>query len=287
MYDRFQTTLRRPVSLSGVGLHSGCRSTITLRPAAPDTGILWRRIDLPGCPVIEAVPHNVVNTQRCTVIGAGGAVVRTVEHVMSALRGLGVDNCVIDIDQEEPPVGDGSAAVFVAMIQEAGLQEQPVPRVRRTLTEPVFVQEGASHIIALPHDRLSIACVFANDHGHPAFSHQFAEFDIEPECYAQEVAPARTMGFLHEIEALRKQGLALGGDMETAVVIGQDRILTPMRYADEFVRHKILDLVGDLALLGHFTARVVAIRPSHRVNTLLTRQIAERLGWVPGLAKTH
>lgn len=287
MYDGFQTTLLQPVSIAGVALHSGCESTMTLQPARPNTGIVWRRVDLPGAPVIEATAQNVVNTQRCTVLGNDFAIVRTVEHVMAALRGLEIDNCIIDIDNEEPPAADGSASVFVSRIKEAGIIEQKVPREIVTLSEPIYVEEGRSRLVALPHDQLTISCVFTNDHNHPAFTHQFAEFTIDPVTFEQEIAAARTIGFLSEVENLRKQGLALGGNLDIAVVVGEDRILTPQRFPDEFVRHKILDIVGDLALLGHLTAHIVAIRPSHRVNSLLTQRIAERMALVADWVKTR
>lgn len=282
MHDQFQTTLTNSVTLSGVALHTGRETTITLRPAGPGTGILWRRVDLPGAPCIEAVPMRIVDTDRCTVIGDDGVVVRTIEHVMAALRGLSVDNCIVEIDGEEPPAGDGSAAQFVAMIEEAGIETLPMLRQPLKLTQPVHVEDGTSRLIALPHDRLSISCVFANDRNHPALSDQFVEYDIVPETFVKEIAPARTIGFLHEIEALRQRGLALGGNFEIAVVIGEDRVLNTQRFPNEPVRHKVLDLVGDLALLGHLYARIIAIRPSHRINARLTNCIAEQVGLVPG-----
>ena len=287
MHSSYQTTLLQPVTMSGVALHTGCEATITLRPAGPETGIVWRRVDLPGAPDIAALPQNVVNTQRCTVIGKGGAVVRTVEHVMAALRGLEVDNCIVEVDGEEPPAGDGSAAEFVALIHRAGLCSLPVPRSPVTLDAPVFVEEGRSQLVALPHDRLSISCVFANDRNHPALTHQWVEFGIDPRTFEDEIAAARTIGFLQEIEELRRQGLALGGNFDTAVVIGEDRILTPLRFPDEPARHKLLDLVGDLALLGHLHARIIAVRPSHRLNTRLTYRIAEQLGLVSGYIQSR
>lgn len=278
MYDDLQTSLARAVTLTGVALHSGQVTTIRLQPAGPDTGILWRRVDLPGAPLIEARPHNVVNTQRCTVLGQNGAIVRTVEHVMAALRGLEIDNCVIEIDGEEPPAADGSAATFVSLIEEAGIAALPLRREEITLSEPIYEQEGQSRLIALPHDRLEITCVFANDHDHPALTDQLAEYVIDPDTFANGIAPARTIGFIREVEQLRKAGLALGGNLDIAVVVGEDRILTPLRFPDEMVRHKILDLVGDLALLGHLQAQIVAIRPSHRLNTRLAQRIAEQVG---------
>lgn len=287
MYQRFQTTLLKPVTMSGVALHTGVDATMTLRPAAPETGIVWRRVDLPGAPDIEAAPHNVVNTQRCTVIGQADVKVRTIEHVMSALRGLEVDNCIIEVDGEEPPAADGSAAEFVALIHKAGLCSLPVPRDVIAIESPVFVEEGASRLVALPYDRLSISCVFVNDHKHPALTDQFAEFDIDPETFEGEIASARTIGFIREVEELRRQGLALGGNLDIAVVIGEDRILTPTRYPDELVRHKLLDLVGDLALLGHLHARIIAIRPSHRLNTQLAYRIAEQVGLVPRVVRSR
>lgn len=274
----FQTTISGSVSLTGPALHSGGVTTVTLHPAGPNTGILWRRTDIPGSPVIEARPDNVVNTQRCTVLGSNGTVVRTVEHIMAALRGLSIDNCIIDVDGEEPPAADGSAATYVRLLQQVGTSVSTIRRKKVFLDAPVSVQDGRSSVIALPHDRLTITCVFTNDHNHPALQDQFAEYDLEPDVFVREIAPARTIGFIKEVEQLRKAGLALGGNLDIAVVVGEESILTPLRFPDEFVRHKILDLVGDLALLGHLNAHVVAIRPSHRLNTRLAREIAEQCG---------
>lgn len=275
MGHSLQTTIARAVTISGMALHTGTASTLTLRPAEPGSGLVWRRVDLPTQPILPARPEYVSDTVRCTALGNGIAVVKTVEHVQSALRGMGIDNCLIDVSGEEPPAADGSAAHFAQMIVDAGTQVFPVPRREITLSGPVVVSEGRATLVALPADTFRITCTFTNDHNHPALEHQFFEFDLGDDAkgYRNEIAPARTIAFLSEIEALKERGLALGGSLDLAVVLGEREVVGPLRFPDEPVRHKVLDLIGDLALVGSLRAHVIAVRPSHRLNTRLAAAI--------------
>lgn len=245
-----------------------------MRPSEADHGIVWRRTDLPGAPRIAAQAENVVSTERCTMLGVGESTVQTVEHVMAALRAMEIDNCIVDCDGPEAPLGDGSALPFVEAIQQAGISTLEAPREVRKLSAPVAVEDEASLLVALPADSLTISCTFVNDWAHPALSDQFGRWEITPDTFLTEIAAARTIAFLREVEALRSRGLALGGSMDAALVFGENEVVTPPRFADEPVRHKVLDLVGDLALVGHLKAHVVAIRPSHRMNNQLARALA-------------
>lgn len=268
-----QRTLKHEATFSGMALHSGAECHMTLRPAPGDTGIVFRRIDLEDSPIIPAVVGNVKSTDRCTTIGVGDASVSTIEHLMAALRGLEVDNAIIDIDGPEVPIADGSAAPFVRLIEGAGTVELNRPRQVTVVEQPIWVRDGSKVAVALPHDTFRVSFTFTNDHDHPVLSDLYAEFDVEPKTFADEIAAARTIGWLSEVEKLRESGLALGATMEMAVVISEDRVLTPMRFRNEPVRHKILDVIGDLFLIGFVRAHIVCVRSNHLMNTRLARAI--------------
>lgn len=268
-----QTSIVRAFSVSGVGVHTGKRCTLTFNPAPADTGIVFRRTDLPGEPQIPAHISAVKSTVRCTLLANGAASVSTVEHALAALRAMQIDNCLLTIDGPEVPIADGSAQSFCAGIADAGLVEYDAPRHYVKLAAPVWVSDGQRHLVALPHDELKISFTFTNDKGHPALADQYAEFTISPALFVQEIAPARTIGWLAEVEALRKQGLIQGGSVDIAVVMSDTEVLTPLRYPNELVRHKILDTVGDLALLGHLQAHVICIRSGHQMNAELGQAI--------------
>ncbi len=268
-----QTTIQRPITYSGAALHSGCECSITLRPAPADTGILFRRIDVEGAPEIAAVVENVVNTDRCTTIGAGNVAVSTIEHLMAALRGMEVDNVVVDIDGPEVPIADGSAGPFVQLIRQAGIAPLDAPRAVKIVEKPTWVRDGNKVAVALPHETFRVSFTFTNDHNHPVLSDLYAEFDVESATFAEEIAPARTIGWLSEVEKLQASGLALGATMDMAVVIGEDRILTPMRFRNEPVRHKVLDVIGDLFLAGFVQAHIICVRSNHYMNTRLAQAI--------------
>lgn len=250
---------------------------MTFLPAPPNSGIRFRRVDLDGRPELEASLENVVDTNRSTTLAKGAVKLHTVEHVLAAFAGCGVDNAVIELDANEPPIVDGSAREYVRVIEQAGLVPQGEPRETFAVTEPIELQAGDSFIAAFPHDRLRISCTSADRKGRHT---QFYSLEVTPETWRTELAHARTFCFYEEIEYLIKNGLIKGGSLENAVVIRDDAVLTtePLRYADEFVRHKILDIIGDLSLLGRrLQAHIVAIKPGHASNCELGRLIQQQM----------
>jgi UDP-3-O-[3-hydroxymyristoyl] N-acetylglucosamine deacetylase / 3-hydroxyacyl-[acyl-carrier-protein] dehydratase len=272
-----QQTLRQSVSFSGVGLHSGNRVDMSFLPAPANTGIRFRRVDLEGKPEIEARIENVVQTNRSTTLGKGNARIQTVEHVLAAFAGCEVDNAIVELDANEPPIGDGSARDYTRLIDSAGAVPQAEPREPYQVTTPLELQSSETLISIFPHERLKISCTSADKTGR--FS-QFLSMDVTPETWKRELASARTFCFFEEIEYLIKNGLIKGGSLENAVVIRDDAVLTtePLRYADEFVRHKILDILGDLSLLGRpLCGHVVAVKPSHSANCELARLIQAQM----------
>lgn len=269
-----QQTLREAVRFAGLGLHSGNRVNLAFLPAPPGTGLRFRRVDLEGRPEIPARLEFVTETTRSTTLANGSVKVQTVEHVLAALAGCGVDNAVIELDANEPPIADGSAREFTRLIDQAGLVPQGEPRDPITVTEPIQFQAGESFMSVFPHDRLRISCTSSDRAGRYT---QYQSLEITPETWRRELAPARTFCFFDEIEYLIKNGLIKGGSLENAVVIRDDAVLTtePLRFPDEFVRHKMLDLLGDLTLLGRpLVGHVVALLPGHAANVALGRQIA-------------
>ncbi|HXJ71692.1 MAG TPA: bifunctional UDP-3-O-[3-hydroxymyristoyl] N-acetylglucosamine deacetylase/3-hydroxyacyl-ACP dehydratase [Candidatus Dormibacteraeota bacterium] len=266
-----QQTLRQSVSYSGIGLHSGNRVTMTLLPAPPGSGIRFRRVDLEGKPEIEARIENVTQTNRSTTLARGNAKIQTVEHILATLAGYGVDNAIIELDANEPPIGDGSSREYGKMVEHAGIAPQGEARAVFYVAEPLQLQNEETLMSIFPHDRLKISCTSADKAGR--FS-QFFSIEITPETWKREIVNARTFCFFEEIEYLIKNGLIKGGSLENAVVIRDDAVLTtePLRYPEEFVRHKILDIIGDLSLLGRpICGHVVAVRPSHSANCELAR----------------
>ncbi len=272
-----QQTLRQGVNFSGIGLHSGNRVNMAFLPAPPNSGIRFRRVDLEGKPEIEARIDNVAQTTRSTTLAKGNAKIQTVEHVLAAFAGCEVDNAIVELDANEPPIADGSARDYCQLIDSAGMIPQPEAREPYKLTVPLELQTSDSLISIFPHDRLKISCTSADKEGRFA---QFYSVEITPEVWKQELAQARTFCFFDEIEYLIKNGLIKGGSLENAVVIRDDAVLTtePLRYPDEFVRHKILDILGDLSLLGRpLLGHVVAVKPSHAANCQLARLIYEQM----------
>jgi len=264
------------VAFSGKGIHTGDECNMVIKPAAPGFGIAFQRVDLAGKPVINATIDNVVSTQRCTALGVKGVRISTVEHLLAALGGLRIDNALICLDSDEVPAGDGSATVFVNLLREAGIEEQGVPARYICLTGPQFVSVQGRHLVAIPNREFSVSFTFVSSH--PAVGNQYAEFVIDEEVFEREIAPARTVAFLDELQILRQQGLALGGSMEMAVVVGKTEILNSVRFEDEIVRHKILDIVGDLALLaGRLKASIIGIRSGHQMNAALARKLESTL----------
>ena len=283
----FQQTLARPASLAGVSLHTGENVTLTLRPAAPDSGLKFKRTDLPDEPVLDAKIDHVKTVERATTIGDGGVKVHTVEHVLSALAGLGVDNAMIEMNANEPPIGDGSARPYVELIHRCGILTQEVPRSVFEVREPLHIEtKGGSLMTIVPDEHFRISCTQVGPNGR--FT-QYRSLEITPESYEKEIASARTFTFYEDIQPLLEKGLIKGGSVENAIVVQGDRVVSkePMRYDDEFVRHKMLDIVGDLALLGRrIKGHVIAVKPGHAPNAELTRALAKQQAQLAALVPT-
>jgi len=271
-----QRTLASSASLKGTALHTGENVTLTVRPAPVGHGFKFKRIDLPDEPVVDAKVESVKTVERATTLVEGSVKIHTVEHVISALAGLGVDNALIEMDANEPPIGDGSAAAFVALIKEAGIVEQDAPRVYFEPREPVSVQVGDSILTILPDTKFRISCTQVGPEGR--FT-QYLSAEITPDFYETQIAPARTFVFYEDVKQLMDKGLIRGGSLENAIVARGDSVLSkePLRFPDEFVRHKILDIVGDLALAGRkLRGHIVAVKPGHGPNTELARTLVKR-----------
>ncbi|MCU0785673.1 MAG: bifunctional UDP-3-O-[3-hydroxymyristoyl] N-acetylglucosamine deacetylase/3-hydroxyacyl-ACP dehydratase [Verrucomicrobia bacterium] len=272
-----QQTLNRPTSFSGIGLHSGNPVNMTFLPAAANSGVRFRRVDLEGKPEIEARVENVSETNRSTTLARGNIKIHTVEHVLAALAGCGVDNAIIELDANEPPIADGSAREFCKMIQSVGVVAQEEKRKPYTVTEPIELELGETLMTLFPGEGLKITCTSADKRGR--FT-QFYSTEVTPEIWERELSHARTFCFYEEIEYLIKNGLIKGGSLENAVVIREDAVLTtePLRYPEEFVRHKMLDILGDLSLLGRpIRGHVFAIKPSHAANCELVRRVVAQI----------
>lgn len=289
----FQRTLKSVVRCSGVGLHSGAPATLTISPAAPDTGIVFLRTDKRGFAArIPATYDHVVDTRLCTVLGnAEGTTVGTVEHVLAALAGCGIDNAVLGINGPEVPIMDGSAAPFVAAIERAGRVEQTSPRRAIRVLKPVSVGNGAVSASLMPSERTEFS--FEIDFGSTVIGRQTLHFELSADAFGDEIGDARTFCFLHDVEAMQKAGLALGGSLDNAVVVDrdQDRVLNAdgLRSPDEFVRHKVLDAVGDLYLAGGpILGRYHGSRAGHALNNQLVRALfADRSAWCWDTPATH
>jgi UDP-3-O-[3-hydroxymyristoyl] N-acetylglucosamine deacetylase/3-hydroxyacyl-[acyl-carrier-protein] dehydratase len=281
-----QHTLAKSVSISGGSLHTGESVTLTLHPAPVGHGRKFKRKDLPDEPVIDARIEHVKTVERSTTIAEGGVKVHTVEHVLSALAGMGVDNVLIEMDANEPPIGDGSARPYVELILRAGLVDQKEPRRFFEIGEPLSLEtRGGSVMVVVPDAGFRISCTHVGPDGR--FT-QFYTTEITPELYEREIAPARTFVFYEDVKPLMEKGLIKGGSLENAVVVRGDSVLSkePLRFSDEFVRHKILDIVGDLALFGRsIRGHVIAVKPGHGPNTdlarLISKQHAKAMALVP------
>ena len=271
-----QQTLAKPASFSGIGLHSGNKVSMTLLPAPPNSGIIFRRVDLDSRAEIPAQVGYVAETDRSTTLSRGNAKVQTVEHVLAALYGFGVTNAVVELDSSEPPVADGSARQFCKMIREAGVEAQAERVEPIQITEPIEYTHDGTVMSITPHDGFKITCTSSDKGGR--FT-QFFSVELTPETWESEIAHARTFCFYEEIEYLIKNGLIRGGSLENAIVIRDDAVLTaePMRYREEFVRHKILDIIGDLSLVGApLRGHVVAVKPGHAANCGLAKRILQQ-----------
>jgi len=278
-----QRTLAKSVSCAGRSLHLGRVTTITMSPAPPDSGIVFRRSDLPGSPEIRAEVANVIDTNRCMVIGNAHYRIGTVEHLLSAAHGLGLDNALVEVDGEELPVGDGSALFFANLLLEAGLIEQSRPRRLLRVCKPVWVAENGSYLVALPSPRPGLSVSFTFSADSRVIGAQYYQYTLGVDDYLREIAPARTIAFVEEIQSLRDQGLARSEDAQAVVMVGPDGYLNDLRLRDEIVRHKILDLLGDLYLVsGPLHGQIIAVRSGHHLNYKLGQALSE-----PGVVETQ
>jgi UDP-3-O-[3-hydroxymyristoyl] N-acetylglucosamine deacetylase len=275
-----QHTIAAPVSVSGIGLHTGVKVNLRLCPAPANTGVLFRRSDLEGF-TIEAQSRNVARVSYATSLMKKGVLISTTEHLLSALAGLDVDNVVVEIDNLELPILDGSARPFVELITEAGIRRQRARRSFIKILKPLEVVDGMRRIAVYPADVFQVTYRIAFPH--PLIGTQAIEFVAGSSEYATEIAPARTFGFLEELEMLRKNGLIRGGSLENAVVLDRRGVINPegLRFPDEFCRHKLLDLIGDFSLLGHpLIGHVVAERAGHAMHArLVSRLVREKNSW--------
>lgn len=278
-----QRTLKKVVSATGVGLHNGEKVTLTLRPAGPDTGIVFKRADLPGAPTIQATPDAVRDTRMCSALEHEGARVATVEHLMSALAGLGVDNIVVEVTASEIPIMDGSSGPFIFLLQSAGIVEQNAPKKFICIKKTVEVRDGDKCARFEPYHGFKLD--FTIDFAHPVFeqSGNNVKIDFKDNSYIREISRARTFGFMHEVEYLRANGLARGGSLDNAIVLDEYRVLNQdgLRYDDEFAKHKVLDAIGDLYMLGHpLLGSFTAFKSGHGLNNQLLRALlADASAW--------
>jgi UDP-3-O-[3-hydroxymyristoyl] N-acetylglucosamine deacetylase len=272
-----QRTLSQPISATGVGLHSGERVLLVMKPADPDAGITFRRTDLPE-PVDVKVQPSLVNDTRLssTLVTDTGVRVGTIEHLMSAIAGLGIDNLLIEVMAAEIPIMDGSAAPFIYLLQSAGIVDQAVPKRFIRILKPVDVVEGDKWVRLAPHNGFKVT--LSIEFNHPAFNQapQTVEIDFAHHSYIEEISRARTFGFMHEVEYMHSHGLGLGGSLDNAIVIDDEYVLNPegLRFPDEFVRHKILDAIGDLYVIGHpLIGAFSGHKSGHAMNNKLLRQL--------------
>ncbi|MCB6183502.1 UDP-3-O-acyl-N-acetylglucosamine deacetylase [Leeia sp. TBRC 13508] len=273
-----QRTLKKPVKATGVGLHSGCKVDLQLLPAPVNHGIVFQRIDMPGMPCIAAKPEFVNDTRLSSTLVDGDVRVGTVEHLMSALAGFGIDNLLVTLSAQEVPLMDGSAAPFIYLMQQAGIVEQPTEKQFVRVLKPVRFEVGDKWVELLPHDGYKVSLTIEFTHPAISKSDQTVVIDFANTSFIDEVSRARTFGFMHEVEWMRSQGLALGGNLDNAVVLDEQRVLNSegLRFDDEFVRHKVLDAIGDLYLLGHqLIGEFRGYKSGHALNNQLLRKMLE------------
>ncbi len=276
-----QQTLARAVSFSGIGVHSGKKTRITIKPAPENYGIRFRRVDIPGTPDIQAIFKKVVDTSLATVVGEDGAIVSTIEHLMAAFAGLGIDNALVEINAYEMPIMDGSAGDFTFEMVAAGIKEQKVPKYFFVVTSPVRVELNEKFVEIVPGAGFKINCSIEFDN--PLIGCQKLSFDPAVDDFSRDISRARTFGFIRDIEYLRKFSLARGGGLDNAVVIDEDKILNAegLRYPDEFVRHKLLDCLGDFSLLGMpIQGHIRTNKSGHALNhAFITKFLQEKNAW--------
>ena len=269
-----QRTLKTEISYTGIGLHSGREVHATLKPAPEDTGIVFVRTDLPGAPQIHAKAENVTSTLRATTVEENGHKVFTIEHLMSAFHAHRIDNAYVELDSEEPPVADGASLVFFELMAKAGIAEQAKDRKEIVIDKVYRIDDEKTgrFVMVLPYDGFRVS--FTSLNPHKLIGVQYEDFHIDEAVYHKEIAPARTIAYEKEIQALREMGLGLGGSLENVIVYNDEGWLNPLHFEDELVRHKILDVIGDLRLAGIIRGHVIAVASGHALNTQLAKQIA-------------
>jgi len=273
-----QRTIKGTASFTGVGLHSGEVNSVTFEPAPENTGVVFVRSDLPSSPTIPADIVHVIDTARGTTLGANGARVMTVEHVLAAVAGLGIDNLIVKVDGNEAPVADGSSLPFVEALQSADIVVQGEDKRYLEIKETVTYERNGVNIVLLPHDGFKVS--FLVDYNHPMLGTQYASFEINDAVFTKEIAPARTFTFMHEVKMLQEAGLIKGGSLENAIVVGDEGIMNngELRFSNEFVRHKIVDLIGDFFLIGvPLHAHVIAAKSGHAANVEVVHELRKKL----------
>ncbi len=273
-----QTTLAAEAVYNGIGLHSGSEVHLRMKPAPADTGLVFIRTDVEGQPQIHAAAANVTSTMRATTVEENGCKVFTIEHLMSAFHALHIDNCYIEIDAEEPPVADGSSLAFFQVMKAAGVVELPAER-KEIVIDKVYRIDDEQHnrfVMVVPYDGFRVS--FTSVNPHKLIGIQYENFEITPELYETEIAPARTIAYEKEIEALRSMGLGLGGTLASVIVYNDEGWINPLHFEDELVRHKILDVIGDLRLAGPIRGHVIAVASGHALNTSLAKKLQASLG---------
>jgi len=284
----YQQTLAKSASLSGISLHTGGQVTLTLKPAPSDHGVKFKRIDLQDEPTIDAKVQHIKSIERATTIAEGNVKIHTVEHLLAALSGMGIDNALIEIDASEPPIVDGSAGPYVELIKKCGVETQAAIRRTFEIREPLHIETKSGSLLTIvPDDKFRISCTQVGPEGR--FT-QFYSTEITPEIFEKEIAPARTFTFFEDIKQLVDKGLIRGGSLENAVIIKGDSIMgkEPLRFPDEFVRHKILDIIGDLFLAGcRILGHVIAVKPGHGPNSELTKTLAKRYSQMMAMVPTQ
>ncbi len=272
-----QITLAKSVSCSGIGVHSGKKASLTLHPAPVNHGIRFVRTDTPDRMSVAALFNRVVDTSLATVIGEGGIIISTIEHLMASFTGMGIDNALVEVDAYEMPIMDGSAAQFTDLILSAGTREQDSPKHFFVVTEPIELEHGGKSVAAYPASSFKLTCTIEYDH--PLINTQTYSIELSDRVFREEICRARTFGFLHEIEYLKRYGLARGGSLDNAIVIDKESVMNEggLRYADEFVRHKLLDCIGDFSLLGMpILGHIVAHKSGHAFNHAFLQEVFSR-----------
>jgi len=279
--DLRQRTVASEISCTGIGLHSGEKLKLTIKPTPPDSGITFERVDISPCSIVKASFDNVIGTNMATTIGFNGYSVSTVEHIMAAFFGMGIDNALVQIDGGEVPIMDGSSAPFVFLLKNAGVTVQNSNKKFLVVKKPVKVEDGNRSVHLYPSNELKIT--YKIDFNHPLIKDQTYELSFSQSSFIQEISKARTFGFLKDVETLQNNGLAQGGSLDNAIVVDEFRVLNEdgLRYKDEFVRHKILDFIGDLAIIGHIPiGHFVVERSGHTLNQQLLRKfMAQEKYW--------